>query len=70
MTNHPPNPPLLKNHWANEAAAHSVPKPVCNCLDPQYEMDEGDEGQARPWPELAIHTDVQDTQCDAWQRLN
>ena len=27
--------PLLKNLWAKEAAANSVPRPQCHCLDPQ-----------------------------------
>jgi len=53
---------LFRNLWAREAPAHAVPKPVCHCLDPQ-------DGES-PWSELQIHTEVQDTACSGWQRLN
>lgn len=53
--------PLLKNHWAKEAAANSVVRPQCTCLDAQYERVK--------WSELALHTERQDTNCSAWTRL-
>ena len=34
---------------------------LCECLNPQYET--------REWSELALHPEVQDTNCDAWKRL-
>lgn len=56
------------------------PNPVqryasCHCLDPQYEPYEGEaksSGQhsVRPeWQELLFHTEVQDTDSDAWKSL-
>jgi hypothetical protein len=56
------------------------PNPVrryasCHCLDAQYEpegTDEDDAGKqvARPeWRELLFHTEVQDTDSDAWKSL-
>ena len=53
---------LLRNLWAKEAPANTVPRPVCNCLDPQYEE--------LGWTELHIHTERQDTECRGWKRLN
>jgi len=35
---------------------------TCNCLDPQYE-------KTQTWSELALHSEPQDTTCDAWKRL-
>ncbi|QDT98041.1 hypothetical protein [Gimesia aquarii] len=54
--------PLLKNLWAKEASANTVERPACNCLDTQYNDS--------VWPELYIHTEEQDTECDGWYRLN
>lgn len=54
--------PRLKNLWAREAGAHSVPRPMCHCLDPQF-------GHPN-WSELQIHIEEQDTECAGWQRLN
>ena len=54
--------PLLNNLWAKEAGAHSVARPVCRCLDPQYQ-------KKAPWPELKLHTEVQDRTCSGWARL-
>jgi len=34
---------------------------LCECLNPQY--------KTREWSELALHPEVQDTNCDAWKRL-
>ncbi len=34
---------------------------ICNCLDPQYE--------SQSWSELTLHSERQDTSCDAWRRL-
>jgi len=34
---------------------------LCECLNPQY--------KTRKWSELALHPEVQDTNCDAWKRL-
>ncbi|HRI16289.1 MAG TPA: leucine-rich repeat domain-containing protein [Verrucomicrobiota bacterium] len=53
---------LFRNLRAREAPAHTVPKPVCQCLEPQY-------GEI-PWTELQIHTEKQDIECAGWQRLN
>jgi hypothetical protein len=53
---------LLRNHWEREAPANTVPRPFCHCLDPQ------DGNQS--WTELHIHTEVQDTECSGWKRLN
>jgi hypothetical protein len=53
---------LLGNLWAREAAANTVPRPACHCLDSQYEESS--------WSELRIHTEQQDTECSGWQRLN
>lgn len=53
---------LFHNLWAREAPVNSVPRPICQCLGPQYEES--------AWTELQIHTEEQDTQCSAWRRLN
>ena len=55
------------------------PNPVrryasCHCLDAQYEPIEEEEGEeeqrVRPeWQELSFHTEVQDTDSDAWKSL-
>jgi hypothetical protein len=55
------NPELLTNRWAKEAAAHSVPRPLCHCLDAQYSNAK--------WSELKLHTEQQDTACSGWARL-
>jgi len=54
-------PKLLTNRWAREAAANSVPRPLCHCLDPQYKKAK--------WRELKLHTEQQDTTCSGWARL-
>ena len=51
-------PPLLPNRWAKEAAANTVPRPLCHCLE-----------RKGRWPELKLHTEEQDTTCSAWARL-
>lgn len=53
---------LFENIWAREGGAHTVPRPTCHCLTPQY--------KASAWPELRMHTDTQDTNCAGWHRLN
>lgn len=58
----PNKPAKLKNLWAREAGARTVPRPICHCLDPQYDKSE--------WSELKVHLDEQDTECSGWQRLN
>lgn len=61
----PVKPILLTNQFANaNPSGPRAPKPTCACLDPQFESDE----DAR-WPELALHTEEQDTECDAWKHL-
>ena len=56
------------------------PNPVrhyasCHCLDAQYEPDEledegnGDHGVRPEWQEVLFHTEVQDTDSDAWKSL-
>src|SRR4051812_27794233 len=55
------NPPLLTNRWAKEAAANTVPRPLCHCLDAQYR-------KAR-WSELKLHTEQQETARSGWARL-
>ena len=55
------NPRLFSNRWAKEAAANTVPRPLCHCLDAQYR-------KAR-WSELKLHTELQDTACSGWVRL-
>lgn len=52
---------LFTNLWAKEAAANTVPRPFCHCLDAQY-------GRAT-WSELKLHTEEQDTTCSGWNRL-
>lgn len=54
--------PLLNNLWADEANVLSVKRPVCHCLDAQYEDN-------RKWRELSLHSEVQDTNCPAWHKL-
>jgi hypothetical protein len=50
----------------------------CHCFDAQYELDEdevdeedaGEHGVCRPkWQELLLHSEVQDTNSDAWNSL-
>jgi len=53
---------LFRILWAREAPANTVPRPICHCLDPQDEES--------PWIELLIHTEEQNKECSAWQRLN
>jgi hypothetical protein len=55
------NPPLLTNLWAKEAAANTVPRPLCHCVDAPY-------GTARS-SELKLHAEQQDTACGGWARL-
>src|SRR4051812_40175312 len=52
------NPPLLTNRWGKEAAANTVPRPFCGCLER--------EGK---WSELKLHAEEQDTACSGWARL-
>jgi hypothetical protein len=52
---------LLTNRWAKEAAANTVPRPICHCLDPQ--------DRKAKWSELKLHTEQQDTACPGWKRL-
>ena len=52
---------LFKNLCAKEASANTVPRPICHCLDPQYEE--------QSWNELHLHAEKQDTNCPAWYRL-
>jgi uncharacterized protein (TIGR02996 family) len=44
-----------------DAGEAPQPYPSCHCLDAGY--------KGRRWPELAFHTETQDTECDAWKRL-
>lgn len=53
---------LFKNLWAKEESPNTVSRPICHCLDPQYEE--------QSWTELQIHTEDQDVDCSAWHRLN
>ena len=63
MSDEPPKKPrLLRNLWAKEAGANTVARPMCHCLDPQYDDSK--------WSELRIHPEDQDTECFGWQRLN
>ncbi|WP_020470678.1 hypothetical protein [Zavarzinella formosa] len=76
------DPPLFENRWAKEAAANTVLRPFCQCLDPQYDgdpawLDDPDDndladdeqvGNSR-WNELTLHTEVQDTSRPGWVRL-
>jgi hypothetical protein len=50
-------PQLFPNLWVKEAPVLSVPRPVCRCL-------------SGPPHKLLLHTEAQDTECAAWQRLN
>lgn len=52
---------VFENHWAREAAAHTVPRPRCRCLDAMYDGGE--------WPELALHAEEQDYACSGYARL-
>ena len=74
---------LFQNLWSREAPANAVRRPVCDCLAPQYGREELDdveeeetedelegEEEAIAWTELQLHTEEQDTECHAWQRLN
>lgn len=54
-------PKVFKNLWAKEAAANSVARPMCQCLNPQYD--------ASKWSELELHTEEQDTAVPGWARL-
>jgi hypothetical protein len=68
------------NQRSGTAFVELRPNPVlrytsCHCLDPQYEPDKAEaerSGQqcVRPeWQELLFHTEVQDTDSDAWKSL-
>ena len=73
------------NQRSGTPQAQLRPNPVrhyasCNCLDAQCERDEDDdevkeEGEEersvrrREWQELLFHTEVQDTNSDAWNSL-
>ncbi len=68
------------NQRSGTPFAELGPNPVrryasCHCLDPQYEPDETEaessgEQSVRPeWQELLFHTEVQDTDSDAWKSL-
>src|SRR5262245_55202723 len=51
-------PRLFTNRWAKEAAANTVPHPLCHCLE-----------RKGRWPELKVHTEQQDTASPGWLRL-
>lgn len=53
-----PNPPLLTNRRAKEAAANTVPRPLCHCLE-----------RKGWWSELKLQTEQQDTACPGWVML-
>src|SRR4051794_15873020 len=53
-----PNPRLFSNRWANEAAANTVVRPLCHCLE-----------RKGKWSELKLHTEQQDPACPGWVRL-
>lgn len=53
-----PGPRLYKNLWAKEAGANTVPRPYCQCVEPNGK-----------WSELKIHTEQQDTACPGWSRM-
>ena len=77
---------LFRNLWEREAPANTVPRPFCHCLDAQEDdwpddlqdndsrdddSQDDDAGEkVRSWTELRIHTEVQDTECSGWARLN
>ena len=58
--------------WRPNPTPHNTP---CDCLTPQYENIEPDEDEEakRPksvgWNELSLHTEVQDTNSEAWKSL-
>lgn len=43
------------------AVARTMARPACECLEPQY--------SGKPWRELQLHFERQDTECEAWRRL-
>lgn len=63
------NPPILKNLWAKEAAANSVPRPYCDCLEEERDGEWTERSSEDEWPELKLHTEEQDTSCSGWLRL-
>ena len=52
------------NLWAGEANVLAVERPLCNCLEAQYQ-----EFSKRRWRNLSIHCEEQDTTSPAWNRL-
>lgn len=52
---------LFTNLWVEEGAAHTVPRPVCHCLDAQHKKANRSE--------FKLHTEEQDTTCSGWTRL-
>lgn len=53
-----PDPKLFTNLWAKEAAARTVPRPFCTCLE-----------RNGRWSEPRLRTEHQDTACSGWMRL-
>lgn len=51
--------------WAAEAKLLGFPG--CECFDACYPVDES--GTTKPWAELLLHDEVQDTDCEAWKLL-
>jgi hypothetical protein len=54
-------PRVFVNRWAKEAAAHTVQRPTCSCVDPRL-----DDSQRS---ELGLHLEEQDTGAPGWTRL-
>ena len=54
-------PQYLTNRWAKEGKAHSVVKPMCQCLNKSFHGFE--------WGELPFHRELQDTSLPAWHRV-
>jgi len=44
------------------AVARTGRRPLCSCLEAQYDTN-------KRWHELKFHWEEQDTSCDAWKRL-
>ena len=65
-------PETTDSGWRPNPTPHNTP---CDCLTPQYENMETDEDEEaeRPesvgWNELSLHTEVQDTNSEAWKSL-
>lgn len=57
----PPYQTISMDAPTRRAVERAGRQPACDCFEPCY--------TDKPWRELSLHDDIQDTACDGWKRL-